>query len=142
MRFETEQDRINEYRIMDCFSCGHPFKKLGNHDVDFVVPGRCYVEIKAKKFRHDKYPAQLISLIKIVKLQERSRELPAFLVFGFTDCILYIKVEDIKGYVKWSGRKQRKGATNDRELCLFIDVNNMTKMPINYELIDSDNQLK
>jgi hypothetical protein len=120
MRFESESDLVNERMIMESFACGYPFEKLDDHDVDFVIPNRCYVEVKARKSNYNKYPVEIISLIKLIKLQEKGRILPTFLVFGFTDGIGYIKVQDIKGYVKWSGRKQRKGATNDRELCLYI----------------------
>jgi hypothetical protein len=142
MQFQSESDLVNERMIMESFACGHPFKKLDGHDVDFVIPNRCYVEVKARKFKHNRYPVEIISLIKLVKLQEKGRILPAFLVFGFTDCIGYIEVNDVRGNVRLFGRKPRKGSTNDMELMLFISKDLLTFKPKNYTLIDSKNQLK
>ena len=131
MRFETAQDRANERKVMEVFASGHPFKKLGDNDVDFIVPGKCYVEIKARKVAFDVYPTLVISLIKVIKMQERSKYLPTFLVFGFTDCIAYINLVALCGSVKWGGREQRDGAANDMELLLYIPKSELIQMPIN-----------
>lgn len=149
MRFETKEDRANERMIMEVFARGHEFIKLDDHDVDFVIPGKCYVEVKAKKYKHNKYPGQMISLIKILKLQEKGREInpetkekiPAFLVFGYTDYVAYIEINDVEGYVRLGGRKKRKGAANDRELILYIPTEKMSYLPASYSLLDSDNQI-
>ena len=103
------------------FAKGHKFQKLGEHDLDFCIPGRCFVEIKCIYSSSTNYDVQIISLIKLLKMQERSKQLLTFIVFKYTDKIMYINFKDIEGFVKYSGRKPRKGATNDQEMLLFLD---------------------
>jgi len=128
MRFETEQDRENEHIVMSAFAQGHLFEKLGENDIDFMIPDRCYAEIKMRKVAFDVYPIEVISLIKVVKMQEKNKHLPTFLVFGFTDCIAYISLVTLIGSVKWGGREQRNGAANDKELLLYIPKKALIKM--------------
>ena len=115
---------------MSAFAQGHPFEKLGENDIDFMIPGRCYAEIKMRKVAFDVDSIEVISLIKVVKMQDKNKHLPTFLVFGFTDCIAYISVVTLIGSVKWGGREQRNGATNDIELLLYIPKKALIK--INY----------
>lgn len=128
MRFETEQDLANELEVMRQFAKGHQFHKLGENDLDFTIPGKCFVEVKCINSSSTKYDVQIISLIKLVKMQERAKELPTFIVFRYTDAIKYINFKDINGYVRHSGREQREGAANDRELLLFVDRSKLIEL--------------
>ena len=128
MRFETAKDLAKEVAVMERFAKGHPFHKLGKHDLDFCIPGRCYVEVKCLNTSSTDYDYSIISLIKLVKMQEMARKLPTFIVFGYTDKIKYINFIDIDGYIKHSGREQREGAANDRELLLFLDRKKLTEL--------------
>jgi hypothetical protein len=49
-------------------------------------------------------------------------------VFRYTDAIKYINFKDINGYVRHSGREQREGAANDRELLLFVDRSKLIEL--------------
>ncbi len=128
MRFETPQDLENELAVMERFAGGTPFNKLGDNDIDFIIPGRCYVEIKCLNSSSTDYDVSIVSLIKLVKMQEKARELPTFIVFKYTDKIMYINFKDISGYVNPSGRKVRSGSTNDQELLLFFDRSKLTEL--------------
>ena len=128
MRFETQQDLDNEERVIKAFTKGTPYQKLGDHDIDYLIPDRAYVEVKCINSLSTTYDTQILSLIKLVKLQEASRKLPTFVVFAYTDKIMYINFNDIDGYIKHSGRKQRKGAANDREILVFIDKNKLKEI--------------
>lgn len=121
MRFESKQDLENEERVIKAFTKGVPYQKLGDNDIDYLIPDRAYVEVKCVNSSSTAYNVQILSLIKLVKLQEASRKLPTFVVFAYTDKIMYINFNDIDGYIKHSGREQRKGAANDREILVFID---------------------
>ena len=128
MRFETAEDLAREWAVMEQFAKGLKFDKLGENDLDFLIPGRCYAEIKCVNTSSIDYRYSRISRIKLVKMQERARELPTFIVFKYTDKIMYINFIDIDGYVRQSGREQRDGATNDRELLLFLDRGKLTEL--------------
>lgn len=129
-RFETNEDLANEEEVIKIFTRGkHPYVKLGKHDIDYLVTDVAYVEVKCSPNKSTKYRYQVVNLRKIVKMQDCSRELPTYLVYRYTDCIMYIEVKDIVGEVKWFERKKgvenRKGATNDNELVCYIPKNKM-----------------
>ena len=124
-RYESRQDLVNEEEVVKIFTGGkHPVVKLGKNDIDFLVKDIAYIEVKCSPNDSKQFNFQVLSLIKVVKMQEYSRKLPTYLVYRYSDCIMYINVQDIKGNVKWFERKKgienRKDATNDKELVIYI----------------------
>jgi len=136
MRFETEQDLINERaaveRFAAVFKCDK-IEKLGANDVDFLLYRSGapvgFVEVKCYTAKSDQFDKQIISLQKIAKLSQVNHKKTAILLCKYSDdVILWIKVLDIKGFCKLSGRKPRAGSSNDQELCLFIDKKLFNKL--------------
>ncbi len=126
-RFETKQDLINEEEVIKIITKNKSkYTKLGENEIDFLIDGKSYIEVKCSPNKSNKYKYQILSLIKVVKMQHYSRKLPTFLFYKYTDCIMYINVKDIKGNIKWFERKKNiniRNAVNDSELVVYIPKN-------------------
>lgn len=119
MRFETQEDLKRERLIMDKIDINAI--KLGDNELDFQIPGKAYIEIKTSNCPHDKVPFYLVSLIKLVKMQEYNKKLPTFLFIQWSDKLTFINFKDMRGEVKPNGRTPRNGSSNDIELMLHVD---------------------
>ena len=132
MIFETKQDLINEEQVALKFADvgGFEYKKLTRDLLDYVLlkngKGVCFLEIKCFKTNHDTYPTVLNSIYKWDKMMQFERLLPTYFACSYLDGkVLYIRATDIKGDIRWAGRKPRKGSANDMEACIFIPTNKM-----------------
>jgi hypothetical protein len=114
VRFESQKDIDNELNVIKkiCWD-GTLFKKLGQHDLDFLVYelrnekkiGLCFIEIKCYSKNHDDFPNTMVSCIKHRKMMKRSSQLPTYL------------------FIQWKdngGRKPREGSSNDQEMMIFV----------------------
>jgi len=134
MRFETTKDRDRETVAIDAFTkkFGLTYKKLGEHDVDFSIHLDdkliSYVEVKGRN-KESKYAYPLpVAIRKLVKLSDKRIE--PVLIWACFDGIIYSKVRDLKGTVKYGGRAPRQGAVNDQELMAYFDKSdNFTFIP-------------
>jgi len=135
-RFETQEDLDNELQVIKkfCSKGNFSYKKLDRHSLDYAIVKDervvAFVEIKCYKTSSDKYHSQILSLYKWEKLKDYNKLAPTFFVCRYSDgVILYLHAEDIKGDVKFSGRKVvREGSFSDREFCIFIERNQMRKL--------------
>ena len=119
MRFETKEDLEREREIMDRIS--KDAIKLSDNELDFLIKDKAYIEIKSANCKHNTPPFYLISLIKLVKMQEYSKRLPTYLFIQWTDKLTYINFKDIRGNCEPNGRTIRNGSTNDQELMVHVN---------------------
>tara|TARA_R100000734_G_C3317562_1_gene110822 strand:- start:2349 stop:2759 length:411 start_codon:yes stop_codon:yes gene_type:complete len=126
MRFENDtsvaREKVAIEKFVNIFDGS--FKKLGPNDVDFRVFNKsgelvAYVEVKGR-FRTIKeaYPLP-VAARKIVKLCDK--RLNPVMVWSCLDGIIYAKVSEIQGEVKWGGRKPREHSVNDEELMVYYE---------------------
>ena len=119
MRFETKEDLEREREIIDRI-CKDAIK-LGDNELDFLIKDKAYIEIKSANCKHNTPQFYLISLIKLVKMQEYNKRLPTYLFIQWTDKLTYINFKDIRGNLEPNGRTIRNGSTNDQELMVHVD---------------------
>ena len=119
MRFETKEDLEREREIMDRI-CKDAIK-LGDNELDFLIKDKAYIEIKSANCKHNTPQFYLISLIKLVKMQEYNKRLPTYLFIQWTDKLTYINFKDIRGNCEPNGRTPREGSSNDQELMIHVD---------------------
>ena len=128
MRFENDDHRQREQRAITkfCSLFDLTFKKLGENDIDFQIfkSDRLvgFVEVKGRhRIIADAYPLP-IAIRKLNKLQGElaPREDPV-IVWACHDGIIYGKVRNITGTIRYGGRKVRDGASNDQELMAYFN---------------------
>ena len=128
MRFENDDHRQREQRAITkfCSLFDLTFRKLGENDIDFQIFKSDtlvgFVEVKGRhRIIADAYPLP-IAIRKLNKLQGElaPREDPV-IVWACHDGIIYGKVRNITGTVKYGGRKVRDGASNDQELMAYFN---------------------
>lgn len=125
-RFETNVDLIRETKgiesFVKIFSGG--FKKLGPNDIDYKVFDAeknliAYAEVKGRlKTIATAYPLP-VAVRKLKKLADK--RLNPVMIWACDDGIIYGKVTEIVGQIKWGGRTPREGAVNDTELMAYYD---------------------
>ena len=109
-------------KFVDVF--GGSFKKLGANDVDYKVFDKdnslvAYAEVRDRTcVLSQAYPLP-IAIRKLVKLCDK--RLNPVMIWACDDGIIYAKVKDIYGDIRWGGRKPRQGAVNDEELMAYYD---------------------
>ena len=126
MRFESEEDLKRERKAIETFVnvFGGFAKKLGPNDVDYKVFDKdnslvAYAEVKGRLcVLSQAYPLP-IAIRKLVKLCDK--RLNPVVIWACDDGIIYAKVKDIYGDIRWGGRKLRQGAFNDEELMAYYD---------------------
>lgn len=125
MRFESENDLIRENKAIETFVdiFNGFYKKLDQNDIDFAVYDTnfnliCYVEIKGRnKNIIDSYPLP-ISAKKFIKLFDK--KINPVIIWACLDGIIYAKIKDLKGYIKWGGRTPRYNSFNDLEFMIYF----------------------
>ena len=126
MRFENKSDLTREKRAIEKFVgiFGGSYKKLGPNDIDYRVFDSsnnliAYVEVKGRlRALKDAYPLP-VAARKIVKLCDK--RLNPVMIWACEDGIIYAKVSEIQGSVKWGGRKPRENSFNDEELMIYYE---------------------
>jgi hypothetical protein len=124
--FETEQDLIRERKAIEKFVSifGGSYQKLSDHDIDYKVFDKdknliAYVEVKGRMRRlYNAYPLP-ISCKKLIKLVDK--RLNPTVIWACEDGIIYGKVKEIRGDIRYNGRKPRDGAPNDNELIAYFE---------------------
>ena len=122
--FETEEDRIRELKAIKKFvdRFKGSYEKLDPFDIDYRVYDKdknliAYVEVKGrKKYLANCYPLP-ISATKVTKLC--AKRLNPVIVWACEDGIIYGKVNEIAGEVRWGGREPRDQSHSDEELMLY-----------------------
>lgn len=126
MTFETEEDVRRERKAVELFVkiFEGSFKKLDPHDVDYKIFNKdndliAYAEIKGRiRTMHDAYPLP-IAARKIIKLADK--RLVPVIIWACEDGIIYGKLNNLIGEIKWGGRPPREGSVNDAELMVYYD---------------------
>jgi len=126
MRFENQGDLTREKRAIEKFIglFGGTYKKLGSNDVDYRVFNSskeliAYVEVKGRlRPIKEAYPLP-VAARKVVKLCDK--RLNPVMIWACEDGIIYAKVSEIQGEVKWGGRKPRAQSVNDEELMIYYE---------------------
>jgi hypothetical protein len=126
MIFETDTDRIREERAIKSFTAafGGSYQKLGDMDIDYKVFDKdgsllAYVEVKGRiRMMYDAYPLP-VSVKKLVKLMDK--RLTPVMIWACEDGIIYGRLENLVGEIKFGGRKVRENAHNDQELMAYFD---------------------
>ncbi len=126
MRFESEVDLTRENKAITKFVSlfNGSFKKLGPNDIDYRVfndKGEliAYVEVKGRlRPIKEAYPLP-VAARKIVKLCDK--RLNPVMIWTCEDGIIYAKVSEIQGEVRWGGRKPRANSVNDEELMIYYN---------------------
>jgi|TARA_R100000935_G_scaffold10727_2_gene21434 hypothetical protein len=126
MRFESQADLSRERKAITTFVniFKGSFKKLDPNDIDFRVFDSegdmiAYVEVKGrlKKYK-DAFPLP-VAARKLVKLADK--RLNPVMIWACEDGIVYSKVCQLNGSIRWGGRPPRKDAYNDQELMIYFD---------------------
>ena len=126
MRFESKKDLERERVAIEKFvgRFGGSFKKLDPNDVDYRIYDSAgeliaYAEVKGRyRSIANAYPLP-VAARKVVKLCDK--RLNPVMIWACDDGIIYAKVKDIYGDIRWGGRKPRQGASNDEELMAYYD---------------------
>jgi len=126
MRFESEVDLSREQKAIKTFvnTFQGSFKKLDPNDIDFRVFDKngdmiAYAEVKGrlKKYK-DAFPLP-VAARKLVKLADK--RLNPVMIWACDDGIVYAKVNQISGTIRWGGRLPRKASYNDQELMIYFN---------------------
>lgn len=126
MRFESDKDLSREKRAIDTFvkMFGGSYKKLDPNDVDYRVYDKdgkliSFVEIKGRLRPYEKAYPLPVAARKLVKLADK--RLNPVMIWACEDGIVYSRVSQLSGIIKWGGRKPRAGSYNDQELMAYFD---------------------
>ncbi len=124
MRFETAEDLAREKKAIEKFVSlfRGSYKKLGDNDIDYRVYDSkknliAYVEVKGRMATIKEAFPLCVALQKLHKLS--SKRLNPVLIWACLDGIVYTKINEAEGTVKWGGRKPRAGSSNDQELMVY-----------------------
>ena len=126
MRFESNQDLSREKKAIDTFvkMFNGSYKKPDPNDIDYRVYDKdgnliSYVEVKGRiRKSEDAYPLP-VAARKLVKLSDK--RLNPVMIWACTDGIIYSRVTQLSGVIRWGGRKVRENSTNDQELMVYFD---------------------
>ena len=126
MRFETKEDKLREQKAIQSFvnMFNGSYKKLGENDIDYKVFDSsdkliAYAEIKGRlRSMSEAFPLP-VAARKLVKLSDK--RLNPVMVWACFDGIIYCKVLDLKGVLKWGGREKRIHSYNDEELMVYFE---------------------
>lgn len=126
MIFEVEEDLKKEKVAIKKFVSifNGSYEKLGPFDIDYKIFNEAkgliaYAEVKGRvKTMINAYPLP-ISIKKLVKLSDK--RLNPVVIWACEDGIIYGKVNELVGQIKFSGRTTRAMSVNDMELMAYYD---------------------
>lgn len=124
--FETNTDLHREQKAIEHFvnMFKGSFQKLEQFDIDYKVFDFnqkliAYAEVKGRlRKMEDAYPLP-ISVMKLIKLAEK--KLNPVLIWSCEDGIIYGKINNLEGIIKWGGRTPRAGSSHDTELMAYYN---------------------
>jgi len=126
-KFESNQDITAEKKLLHDFCTYYKYEgtKLPQWEIDYLVhrQGKAigFVEIKNYTSTFDKYDRGMLSLIKLNKMISSHKYLPTLLLMSWACGTKgWIGLDDIKGEIKWGGRKPRDGSANDMEFVIYF----------------------
>ena len=124
--FEVEEDLKREQvaikKFVDIF--GGSFQKLDQFDIDYKVFDKdknliAYAEVKGRiKTIANAYPLP-IAVRKLIKLSDK--RLNPVLIWACEDGIIYAKLNELVGQIKFSGRTPRAKSANDMEIMAYYE---------------------
>jgi hypothetical protein len=137
MRFESKKDLDREVRAIDTFvnSFGGSYEKLGDNDIDFKVYDKnknliSYVEIKGRlRSIENAFPLP-VAARKLVKLADK--RLNPVIIWACDEGIIYAKLKDLEGKIRFGGRAVRAGSSNDLEVMAYFDYSQKSFKIVNY----------
>ena len=126
MTFETEEDLRREKKAIEIFVniFGGSYQKLDPKDIDYKIFDKdknliAYAEVKGRiRTMSNAYPLP-ISARKVVKLTDK--RLNPVVIWACEDGIIYGKVNNLHGVIKWGGRPTRENSFDDSELMVYYD---------------------
>jgi hypothetical protein len=126
MTFETEEDLRREKKAIEIFVniFGGSYQKLDPKDIDYKIFDKdknliAYAEVKGRiRTMSNAYPLP-ISARKVVKLTDK--RLNPVVIWACEDGIIYGKVNNLHGVIKWGGRPPRENSFDDSELMVYYD---------------------
>lgn len=127
MRHETKEDLAREKKAVEKFVSlfKGTYKKLGPNDIDFRIFDKDkkiigYVEVKGKtSYIKNAFPLY-VAARKLVKLCDK--RLNPVIVWACEDGIIYGRVPELVGEIRWGGRNDiREGTVNDQELMAYFN---------------------
>ena len=124
MTFETEEDLRREKKAIEIFVniFGGSYQKLDPKDIDYKIFDKdknliAYAEVKGRiRTMSNAYPLP-ISARKVVKLTDK--RLNPVVIWACEDGIIYGKVNNLHGVIKWGGRIPRENSFDDSELMVY-----------------------
>ena len=124
--FETEEDLKREKRAIELFVgiFNGSFKKLDPLDIDYKIFDEmgeliAYAEVKGRiRTISSAYPLP-IAARKLVKLMDK--RLNPVIIWACEDGIIYAKLNEVVGTIKFGGISPREKSTNDQELMVYYD---------------------
>jgi len=135
MKFESPQDLLNENETIEafCSKYGTEFTKMPDWDIDYLIhkngKAECFAEVKNYTTPYGQYPSAMLSMIKLGKLNRCATYLPTLLLMKWScGTIGWIRIEKIHGVIKWGGRKEREGATHDKEFIIYYPLNSINTL--------------
>jgi hypothetical protein len=137
MRFESKKDLDRVVRAIDTFvnSFGGSYEKLGDNDIDFKVYDKnknliSYVEIKGRlRSIENAFPLP-VAARKLVKLADK--RLNPVIIWACDEGIIYAKLKDLEGKIRFGGRAVRAGSSNDLEVMAYFDYSQKSFKIVNY----------
>ena len=122
--FEKEEDRVRELKAIKKFvgRFKGSYEKLDPFDIDYRVYDKdknliAYVEVKGRLREMAEASPLPLPATKVTKLC--AKRLNPVIIWACEDGIIYAKVSDIIGEVRWGGRSPRKDSYSDEELMLY-----------------------
>lgn len=124
MRFETDKDLKREFKAILTFTETYAlsFVKLGMNDVDYMICGSNkevvgYAEVKGRNRKIENAFPLPIACRKLLKLSDK--KINPVIIWSCYDGIVYGKLHELEGNIRFGGRKPREGAVNDLELMAY-----------------------
>jgi len=137
MRFESKKDLDREVRAIDTFvnSFGGSYDKLGHNDIDFKVYDKnkkliSYVEVKGRLRPIENAFPLPVAARKLVKLADK--RINPVIIWACNEGIVYAKIKDLEGKIRFGGRLARAGSSNDMEVMAYFDYCPESFKIINY----------
>ncbi len=137
MRFESKKDLDREVRAIDTFvnSFGGSYDKLGHNDIDFKVYDKnkkliSYVEVKGRLRPIENAFPLPVAARKLVKLADK--RINPVIIWACNEGIVYAKIKDLEGKIRFGGRLARAGSSNDMEVMAYFDYCAESFKIINY----------
>ena len=129
MRLEQKHNLDRENKAIEKWLSLHSkvthTKKLGPNDIDFqAFSGEellGFIEVKGRhELMSEAYPLP-VAIRKLNKLQgeHNPRVHPSVIIWACDDGIIYGSIRELKGTIKYGGRKPREGAVNDMEFMAY-----------------------